>query len=82
MTTLEHTLIALGICVGSLFILFSQWAKLDARRHNPWERRAYLIRSLDTIEWFMAGRHNPPLSDKETARFNAMTRFMARILKL
>ena len=83
MTVLKHTLIALGICVGSLGILFSQWAKLDARCAGRCRRCSQCIdltRPLDTVEWFMSGRPDPPLSDKDVENFDIMTRFMDRIL--
>ena len=76
MTVLEHTLIAFGICVGSTTVLFSQWAKLDVRCDQDID----LTRPLDTVEWFLSGRPDQPLSDKDVENFDIMTRFMDRIL--
>ena len=79
MTVLEHILLAIGICIGALALLLSEWAKLDPRAHRPWQRHLYLLRPLDTVEWFMLGRNELALMG-DLKHHDQMTRFMHKIL--
>jgi len=78
MTVLEHTLLALGICIGALTLLLSEWAKLDPRAHRPCPRYLYLLRPLGTVEWFMLGR-NEVMLVKDLKHHDQMTKFIDKI---
>jgi len=81
MTAFEHTLLALCICIVTLAFLLSEWTKLDSQAHHPWQRHLYLLRPLDTVEWFMLGREEKDeLSEWECEYIHQMTKFMDRIL--